>query len=138
VSAIALALCLSINLTCDQEMDQPQQFQTTQSLPAESGHWPAPRSKFLIDAPAAVSTAPATTSEPKVTARKLAARRVVGKKAFTKKVATQDPTAAKNSAFVVGGFKREAQQGVNERKLMLSKRLRAYVRTPRMANEMHG
>jgi hypothetical protein len=43
----------------------------------------------------------------------LAARRVVGKKAFTKKVATQDPTAAKNSAFVVGGFKREAQQGVN-------------------------
>jgi hypothetical protein len=101
VSAIALALCLSINLTCDQEMDQPQQFQTTQSLPAESGHWPAPRSKFLIDAPAAVSTAPATTSEPKVTARKLPARRVVGKKAFTKKVATQDATAAKNSAFVV-------------------------------------
>jgi hypothetical protein len=40
--------------------------------------------------------------------------------------------------ITLGGFKREAQQGVNERKLMLSKRLRAYVRTPRMANEMHG
>jgi transposase-like protein len=40
--------------------------------------------------------------------------------------------------ITVGGFKSEAQQGVNERKLMLSKRLRAYVRTPRMANEMHG
>ncbi|MGF6726969.1 NodT family efflux transporter outer membrane factor (OMF) lipoprotein, partial [Paraburkholderia sp. GAS41] len=25
----------------DQQMAQPQQFQTTQSLPAESGHWPA-------------------------------------------------------------------------------------------------
>jgi hypothetical protein len=40
--------------------------------------------------------------------------------------------------FMDGGFKREAQQGVNERKLRSSKRLRAYVRTPRMANEMHG
>jgi hypothetical protein len=38
----------------------------------------------------------------------------------------------------IGGFKSEAQQGVIERKLRLSKQLRAYVRTPRMANEMHG
>jgi hypothetical protein len=37
-----------------------------------------------------------------------------------------------------GGFKAEMQQRVNERKLRLSKRLRAYVRRPRMANEMHG
>ena len=37
-----------------------------------------------------------------------------------------------------GGFKGEAQQRVNERKLKLSKQLRAYVRTPRMANEMHA
>ena len=39
---------------------------------------------------------------------------------------------------IEGGFKREAQQGVNEWKLRLSKRLRAYARRPRMANEMHG
>jgi DNA-binding transcriptional LysR family regulator len=38
----------------------------------------------------------------------------------------------------LGGFKSEAQQGVNEWKLRLSKRLRAYVRRPRMGNEMHG
>ncbi|CAN7739841.1 aldehyde dehydrogenase family protein [Paraburkholderia hospita] len=38
----------------------------------------------------------------------------------------------------VGGFKSEAQQGANEWKLRLSKRLRAYVRRPRMVNEMHG
>jgi hypothetical protein len=37
-----------------------------------------------------------------------------------------------------GGFKSEAQQGANEWKLRLSKRLRAYVRRPRMVNEMHG
>ena len=36
-----------------------------------------------------------------------------------------------------GGFKSEAQQGVIEWKLRLSKRLRAYARRPRMANEMH-
>ena len=36
-----------------------------------------------------------------------------------------------------GGFKAEMQQRVNERKLRLSKRLRAYVRTPRMVNERH-
>jgi len=40
--------------------------------------------------------------------------------------------------FMKGGFKGEAQQRVNERKLKLSKQLRAYVRTPRMANEMHA
>jgi hypothetical protein len=39
---------------------------------------------------------------------------------------------------ILGGFKAEMQQRVNERKLRLSKRLRAYVRRPRMANEMHG
>jgi hypothetical protein len=38
----------------------------------------------------------------------------------------------------IGGFKGEAQQRVNERKLKLSKQLRAYVRTSRMANEMHA
>jgi LysR family transcriptional regulator for bpeEF and oprC len=40
--------------------------------------------------------------------------------------------------FRDGGFKSEAQQGANEWKLRLSKRLRAYVRRPRMVNEMHG
>ncbi|WP_246530575.1 DDE-type integrase/transposase/recombinase, partial [Paraburkholderia podalyriae] len=40
--------------------------------------------------------------------------------------------------MIKGGFKGEAQQRVNERKLKLWKRLRAYVRTPRMANEMHA
>ena len=39
--------------------------------------------------------------------------------------------------FLNGGFKSEAQQGVIEWKLRLSKRLRAYARRPRMANEMH-
>jgi hypothetical protein len=34
--------------------------------------------------------------------------------------------------------KLKCNSGVNERKLRLSKRLRAYVRRPRMANEMHG
>jgi transposase len=37
-----------------------------------------------------------------------------------------------------GGFKSEAQQGVDEWKLRISKRLQAYVRRPRMANETHG
>jgi hypothetical protein len=37
-----------------------------------------------------------------------------------------------------GGFKSEAQQGVDEWKLRIPKRLQAYVRRPRMANEMHG
>jgi hypothetical protein len=37
-----------------------------------------------------------------------------------------------------GGFKSEAQQGVDEWKLRIRKRLQAYVRRPRMANEMHG
>src|ERR1700674_790156 len=44
----------------------------------------------------------------------------------------------KDALVGLGGFKGEAQQRVNERKLKLSKQLRAYVRTPRMANEMHG
>jgi NADPH:quinone reductase-like Zn-dependent oxidoreductase len=39
---------------------------------------------------------------------------------------------------VDGGFKSEAQQGVDEWKLRIPKRLQAYVRRPRMANEMHG
>jgi DNA-binding protein H-NS len=52
------------------------------------------RSKFLIDAPDAVSAVPATTIEPKADARKLVARKVAAKKAVTKKVATQDATAA--------------------------------------------
>jgi hypothetical protein len=43
-----------------------------------------------------------------------------------------------HTALMHGGFKAEMQQRVNERKLRLSKRLRAYVRRPRMANEMHG
>jgi 6-phosphogluconolactonase len=38
----------------------------------------------------------------------------------------------------LGGFKSEAQQGVDEWKLRISKRLQAYVRRPRMANETHG
>jgi hypothetical protein len=39
---------------------------------------------------------------------------------------------------LLGGFKSEAQQGVDEWKLRISKRLQAYVRRPRMANETHG
>ena len=46
--------------------------------------------------------------------------------------------AAELAEYCRGGFKSEAQQGANEWKLRSSKRLRAYVRTPRMANEMHG
>jgi hypothetical protein len=44
-----------------------------------------------------------------------------------------DPFA---SSLAVSRVKRN--RGVNEWKLRLSKRLRAYVRRPRMANEMHG
>jgi hypothetical protein len=55
------------------------------------------RSKFLNDAPAAASAAPATTPEPKLAARKSAARKVVARNAVTKKVATHDATAAKRT-----------------------------------------
>jgi NodT family efflux transporter outer membrane factor (OMF) lipoprotein len=45
LSAILVALlsaCVNYaGIHGDQQMAQPQQFQTTQSLPAESGHWPA-------------------------------------------------------------------------------------------------
>jgi hypothetical protein len=43
-----------------------------------------------------------------------------------------------NGHLYQGGFKSEAQQGVDEWKLRISKRLQAYVRRPRMANETHG
>ncbi|MGF6605074.1 hypothetical protein P3T23_009835, partial [Paraburkholderia sp. GAS448] len=39
---------------------------------------------------------------------------------------------ARGEVVKVGGFKSEAQQGANEWKLSVSKRLRAYVRRPRM------
>jgi hypothetical protein len=42
------------------------------------------------------------------------------------------------ASLMLGGFKSEAQQGVDEWKLRIRKRLQAYVRRPRMANEMHG
>jgi NodT family efflux transporter outer membrane factor (OMF) lipoprotein len=45
LSAVALAVlsaCANYaGIHSDQQMEQPQQLQTTQSLPAESGHWPA-------------------------------------------------------------------------------------------------
>ena len=45
LSAILVAMlsaCVNYaGIHSDQKMAQPQQFQTTQSLPAESGHWPA-------------------------------------------------------------------------------------------------
>ncbi|RKE23818.1 hypothetical protein B0G76_8505 [Paraburkholderia sp. BL23I1N1] len=44
----------------------------------------------------------------------------------------------RESNLRLGGFKSEAQQWANEWKLRLSTRLRAYVRRPRMVNEMHG
>ena len=52
-------------------------------------------------------------------------------------IAAEDLASVCN-LFVQGGFNSEAQQGVNERKVKLSKRLRAYVRRPRMGSEMHG
>jgi NodT family efflux transporter outer membrane factor (OMF) lipoprotein len=46
LSAILMAVlsaCVNYaGIHSDQKMAQPQQFQTTQSLPAENGHWPAP------------------------------------------------------------------------------------------------
>ena len=45
LSAILVAMlsaCVNYaGIHSDQQMAQPQQFNTTQSLPAESGHWPA-------------------------------------------------------------------------------------------------
>jgi DNA-binding protein H-NS len=55
------------------------------------------RSKFLIDAPAAVSAAPAMTSEPKVAAKKSGTKKVVAKNAVTKKVVIHDTTAAEKA-----------------------------------------
>jgi hypothetical protein len=56
-------------------------------------------------------------------------------------VLTHSRTGLYESGFFVdslGGFKSEAQQGVDEWKLRIPKRLQACVRRPRMANEMHG
>jgi DNA-binding protein H-NS len=55
------------------------------------------RSKFLIDSPAAVSAAPRTTGEPKVTAKKSATKKIVAKNAVTKKVVSRAATAAEGS-----------------------------------------
>ena len=52
--------------------------------------------------------------------------------------AVMDGQVQLDVGITLGGFKAEMQQRVNERKLRLSKRLRAYVRTLRMVNEMHG
>ena len=42
ILAAVLSACVNYaGIHSDQKMAQPQQFQTTQSLPAENGHWPA-------------------------------------------------------------------------------------------------
>jgi DNA-binding protein H-NS len=95
---------------------QPAKYLDTKTGATWSGRGRAPawiagardRSKFLIDAPAAVSAAPAWTSEPKVAARKSAAKKVVAKNTFTKKIATHDATAAKKAV----SSKKSARQKV--------------------------
>jgi NodT family efflux transporter outer membrane factor (OMF) lipoprotein len=43
IMVAVLSACVNYaGIHSDQQMAEPQQFQTTQSLPAESGHWPAP------------------------------------------------------------------------------------------------
>src|SRR5580698_10857988 len=42
ILAAVLSACVNYSgIRSDKQMAEPQQFATTQSLPAESGHWPA-------------------------------------------------------------------------------------------------
>jgi DNA-binding protein H-NS len=93
-----------------EERGQPKGLQSAKYVDPKtgatwSGHGRPPawivgasdRSKFLIDAPAAVSAAPARTGKEKVAVRKSTTRKVVAKNATAKEGKIHDATAAKTS-----------------------------------------
>jgi hypothetical protein len=106
---------------------QPEQYLDPKTGATWSGRGRAPawisgakdRSKFLIDAPAAVSTAPPTTSEPKVVDRKSAIKKAGPKNAVTEKVGTHDASAAKRA---VSSKKAAAQKVVSARTKVAAKK----------------
>ncbi|MGF7133088.1 DNA-binding protein H-NS [Paraburkholderia sp. EB58] len=77
------------------------------------------RSKFLIDAPAAVFAAPATTSEPKMADKRSATKKNVAKNAVAGKVTIHDATVTK---WAVSSKKATAQKALAAGKKVAAKK----------------